>query len=237
MKFQQHYSSSAGNLYTVTNDHGQRLLIECGVTWDKLRKALDYDLTNIEGCLLSHEHKDHSKSAVRVIRAGINLYSSKETMAELALYEFRRAFEINCIYWYYTGTFDVFSFRTHHDAAGSLGFVVRTNNEYLLFATDTSHLKQHFKIPFTIIALECSYDKNILQNRIENGSINPALAKRLLTSHMEKHRLIKYIDDYIDLSQCQEIHLLHMSESNIDKEQTRKEFEDRFFIKTVVKGK
>lgn len=56
MRFESFYSSSTGNLYCVTAANGKRLLIECGVTWRKLIKALSYDLTNIEACLISHEH-------------------------------------------------------------------------------------------------------------------------------------------------------------------------------------
>jgi len=56
MKFIQHYSGSSGNLYEVVSNNGKRLLIEAGVVWAKVQKALRYDLKSISGCLLSHEH-------------------------------------------------------------------------------------------------------------------------------------------------------------------------------------
>ncbi|MDO8302666.1 MAG: hypothetical protein Q7T18_05445, partial [Sedimentisphaerales bacterium] len=88
------------------------------------------------------------------------------------------------------------------------------------------------------IALECSYDKDLHQERVDTGTINESLAKRLLTSHMEKQNTIKYLAEFCDLVKCREIHLLHCSADNIDKEQARKEIEERFFIKTViVRGK
>ena len=56
MKFIAHASSSSGNLYCVTAANGKRILIECGVAWKKLQKALGYKLNNVEACLISHEH-------------------------------------------------------------------------------------------------------------------------------------------------------------------------------------
>ena len=42
MKLICHASSSTRNLYCITAANGQRLLVECGVTWAKLQKALNY---------------------------------------------------------------------------------------------------------------------------------------------------------------------------------------------------
>lgn len=236
MKFEQHYSSSRANLYTVTASNGRRLLLECGVRWPVLLKALDYDLTNIDGCLLTHEHADHSKAVKDVMRAGIDVYSSVGTFGALRVDSNRRAKALPV----YTGitnkTFDSYAFPIIHDAVEPFGYVVRevSTNEYLLFVPDSGFIKQRFAIPFTIIALECSYDIEILQHRVDTQDINETLAKRLLDSHAEKQTTMKYLADFCDLSRCQSIHLLHLSRGNIDAEKTRKEVEDKFFIKTVI---
>ena len=85
MKFQSYYSSSMGNLYEVVAANGQRLLIECGCTWKKLQKALSYDLTNIAGCLLTHEHKDHSKAVEDVMENAIDVWASEGTFEAIHL--------------------------------------------------------------------------------------------------------------------------------------------------------
>ena len=238
MKFVQHYSGSSGNLYTVESDDGHRLIIDPGVTWKKVRKALDYDLSGIVAALLSHEHKDHSKAVEDILAAGIDVYSSAGTFEALGLTGIRRTKPIADKTLIRLGAFEVLSFTTNHDAAEPMGFVVRDSiaGEYLLFATDTSHITQRFKLPFSIIAIECSYDKNILQHRVDTGDINETLAKRLLTSHMEKQTTTKYLTEFCDLSRCRELHLLHLSRDNIDAGQARREIENRFFIKTVIRG-
>ncbi len=237
MKFKQYYSSSKGNLYTLTSDSGSRLLIECGVTWKKLVQALDHDLSGIEGCLLSHEHFDHSKSVREVMLSGINVYASAGTIQALGIENERRTHALDELRGgvpYYFGGFKVSAHDAHHDAEEPLLFTIRYGDKAMLFATDTSHITQRFKMPFDIIAIECAYDKDILMERVDTKDIDEALAKRLLTSHMEKQNTMRYLMEYCDLSKCREIHLLHMSEGNIDREKTRKEFEDKLFIDTII---
>lgn len=55
MTFESYASSSAGNLYSIT-DGKTTLLIECGLPKKKLLKALDFNLLKINACLLSHSH-------------------------------------------------------------------------------------------------------------------------------------------------------------------------------------
>jgi phosphoribosyl 1,2-cyclic phosphodiesterase len=246
MRFIQHYSSSKANLYVVTADNGRRLSVECGARWDKIQKALDYDLSNIEGCVLSHSHKDHSKAAKDVVKAGINLYASKATLAACGVQR-RRAHAIADKTLVRLDSFEVLAFSVNHDCDGSLGFVVRERlyehrpgwndrpaGEYLLFVVDTSHITQRFNYPFSIVAIECAYDITVLQPRVERKEVNETYAKRLLTSHTEKQTCIRYLREFCNLLKCREIHLLHLSRDNIDAEATRKEIEDMFFIKTII---
>lgn len=234
MKFIQHYSGSSGNLYEVVADNGKRLLLDPGVPWAKVQKALNYDLKNIVGCFVTHEHKDHCGAIRGIISAGVDVYTSKGTIEALRLPQERRFKAINCFKASKVDNFEIYAFNLHHDAAEPIGFIISCDGEHLLFAPDTSHIQHRFNVFFSIIAVECSYDKAILANRVKIGDINEELAKRLLTSHQELSVAKAYIKNYVDLSKCRQIHLLHLSKDNIDKEMTRKEFEQRFFVKTIV---
>ena len=237
MRFEQKYSSSTGNLYIVTNNKGKRLLIECGVRWGMIQQALNYNLTDVVGCIVSHEHADHSRATTDVMNAGINVFASLETFKFYGLRGFRRTYvlEDKTVVDIQGGEFKVRAFETNHDAAEPLGFVIKADDEYLLFATDTAYIKQRFKFPFNIIAIECSYDAVTLSYLVENNQIEMSVAKRLLKSHMSKQNTMKYINNHCDLSKCREIHLLHLSGLNINAEQTKTEFEKRFFVETKVK--
>ena len=238
MTFEQYYSSCMINLYAVTADNGRRLMLVCGVRWPLLQKALGYDLSNIDGCLLTHEHADHSKAVKEVMRAGIDVYSSAGTFEALGLIERRRALVVmGDVRFDVGGSFMIACFRINHDANDPHGYIVheKETEDYLFFVPDSSHIKQRFNIRFSIIAIECSYDIKILERRVNEQDINEELAKRLLKSHMEKQTTMKYLAEFCNLYKCQEIHLLHMSADNIDKQATKLEFEKKFFIETVIK--
>jgi hypothetical protein len=172
---------------------------------------------------------------VDVMKAGIDVYSSAGTMESLGLINNRHWRIMNNRMIVNIHGFTVISYTSHHDAAEPLLYIVGHNGEYMLFATDTSHITQQWGIAFKIIAIECSYDAAILEKMVEIRDINQTLAERLLTSHMSKQNCMAYIDMYCDLSECEEIHLLHMSGDKIDKIATRNEFEKRFFIRTFCK--
>jgi phosphoribosyl 1,2-cyclic phosphodiesterase len=237
VKFKQHYSGSSGNLFTVTASNGKRLLIETGVKWPKLLKALAYDRNNFEGCLCTHRHKDHSTAISAVMTACIDVYALEDVFQSQDLLGNRRAKTIRDKDLIDFDSFQVLVFSLNHDTP-IVGFVIyeKATKERLLFATDTNFIEQKFNYPFDIIAIECSFDKDILQKRVDTLDIHESLAKRLLTSHMEKSNTMTYIQDYCDLSKCREIHLLHCSGDNLDKRAVLKEFYEHFFIPTFMVG-
>ncbi len=234
MKFTQYHSSSSGNLYTVTANNGQILLIECGVRWKEIVRSLNHDLSNISGCLLSHEHADHSKGVKDLITAGIDVYGSEGTLF-LCLNDtnYRRAFILGGGYTK-IGCFEVIPFDVHHDAQEPLGFIIKADGESLLFATDTSHLIYKFRTKFDIVALECSYNRGYLQKRMDEGKIHPSVAERLLLSHMEEKEALRTLSNFIDLSKCREVHLLHCSADNINKDRIKAEFEKKLFVEVKI---
>ncbi len=235
MKFIQHKSSSKANLYEVQFNNGKRIIIEAGLRNGPMMEALGFNIDNILCCLLTHEHKDHSRNIVNTMNNGIDVYSSGGTFNAIGESMHHRAnlvadktlVKLDC-------GIEIFCFKTHHDCEEPLGFIIRDKDEYLLFATDTKMISQDFGLKFNIIAIECNYDREILKQRMYIATINSVLANRLLTSHMEKRKALKYLIGHCDLSNCTEIHLLHMSQDNIDKESTRKEFDDKLFIKVVT---
>ncbi len=234
MKFSQLYSSSSGNAYVVTANNGKRLLVECGVSWPLLQKALKYDLKGIEGCLISHEHKDHSKAVQDVMRAGIDVYGSIGTLDSLGILNERRAHLVRDMNFILLNSFEFTAFNSNHDARQPFLYTIVSDNESMLFATDTSHIRQRFEAPFNIITIECSYNEPYLRKKVEENTINEQLAKRLLESHMSEANCLAYLQNYCNLAKCREIHLLHMSADNINKERVKREFEKKLFIEIKV---
>ena len=76
MTFTALASSSTGNAYIVS-DSKTRLLIEAGLAHKTLQTLLGFRIAELDGCLISHEHKDHAKAALEVIKDGIPVYMSE----------------------------------------------------------------------------------------------------------------------------------------------------------------
>ena len=179
MKFESLASSSAGNAYIVS-DRDTRILIECGVTHQKLQKLSGFSLSEFKACLVSHEHKDHAKSALDLIARGMDVYMSVGTAEAL---EANGAQLIEHMEQFNVGSLDVVPFTTFHDAAEPLGFLIksRLDGDVLAFATDTVNLR--YKFPgLNILAIEANYDKHVL-DRCEK--LPEKVRHRITNSHME----------------------------------------------------
>ena len=206
MRFEALASSSAGNAYVVS-DQATRILLECGVSHSKLQKLCGFSLSEFQACLVSHEHKDHAKAVAELIERGMAVYMSPGTAEALEtegveLMEHMAQFNI--------GSLDIVPFTTFHDAREPLGFLIksRVDGDVLAFATDTVNLR--YKFPgLNILAIEANYDKNIL-DRCEK--MPEKVRYRITNSHMEIDTLCDYLRS-LDLSQCREIHLLHLSDA------------------------
>ena len=206
MKFQSLASSSSGNAYIVS-DKETHILLECGISHKKLQKLAGFQLTEFQGVLVTHGHKDHAKSALELISRGMDLYMSQGTAEEL---ETDAVNMIGHMDQFNIGSFDIVPFDTFHDAREPLGFLIksRVDGDVLAFATDTVNLR--YKFPgLNILAIEANYDKNILE-RCEK--MPEKVRYRITNSHMEIDTLCDYLRS-LDLSECREIHLLHLSDA------------------------
>jgi len=204
MTFTSLASSSGGNCY-IASDGKTAVLLECGISYRRIQKGLHFDLTAIRGCLVSHEHNDHSKSVMELIRSGVEVFASDGTAHALdcgliSVIEDRVQFPV--------GSFEIVPFETFHDAEEPLGFLLysRVDGERLAFATDTVNLGYQFP-GVNLLALEANYDVAILARC---GQLSEKVRDRITNSHMEIGTLCRYLKS-LDLSSCRAVYLLHLS--------------------------
>ncbi len=209
MKFQSLASSSEGNAYVVS-DGTTELLIECGLGPRKLAQALGFRMAQLDGCLVSHEHKDHCKAVEAVIKSGVPVYLSQGTAAALELPEalLDMAAEMEAGVQFSVGSMEVLPFPTYHDAQEPLGFVIqsRADEDVLAFITDTVNVPYNFP-GVGILAVEANFQRDIL-DRCQK--MPEKTRHRISNTHMEIDRLCACLKR-MDLSQCRELYLLHLS--------------------------
>ena len=217
-------SSSSSNCYLLQANNGKTLLIECGVDFKEVKKALNFDISNVSGCLISHEHKDHAGYVQKVLEAGIDCYMSKGTKEVLEL-NHHRAIILGEFQKISIGGYKVMTFDTKHDCRQPVGFLIHHKEMGLmLFATDTYYLKYNFE-GLNQIFIECNYAKDILNNNVELGIINNKLKNRTLRSHFELENVKTFLKSN-DISSVRNICLLHLSDRNSDAERFKREIEE-----------
>ncbi len=213
-------SGSRGNCYHIT-DGSTPLLLECGIPFREIQKGLHFRVSEVAGCLVSHEHKDHSKAVQDVMKAGVDCYMSRGTAEALGvaghrvhIIEARKQFRL--------GSWTILPFQTQHDAVEPLGFLLANRaGGKLLYATDTYYVRYKFR-DLTHILVECNYAADILKANVEAGLVPPALKKRILKSHFSLDNVKEFLKAN-DLSQVREIWLLHLSDGNSDAERFKRE--------------
>lgn len=216
-------SGSKGNCYLLESGTGQILMIECGVRFSEIQKAVSFKLSSIVGCVLTHEHKDHSKSVKEVLAAGIKVAASAGTLDREGVANHHNAVVIERQVQF--GEYTIRRFDVNHDAAEPIGFLIRHSElGTMLFLTDTYYCE--FTFPgLTNMLVEANYCESILQRKVAEGFSPKFLRDRVIQSHMS----IRVCKDLLlanDLSKVNNIVLIHLSDSNSDARRFKQEVED-----------
>lgn len=216
-------SGSSGNAYRVT-DGETPLLLDAGIPIRAIQIALDFRLRALGGCFITHCHGDHSKAARDLMRLGVDVYTGRGTVEACGL-QGHRIHITTPLEQVQVGSWDVLPFDVQHDAPDSQGFLFtsRATGEKLLYFTDTYFIKYRFS-GLTHIMAECNYSKEALQRSVAAGYISASMAPRLFRSHMSLEHL-KDMLNANDLSNLQQIFLLHLSNNNSDEQQMKTEIE------------
>lgn len=226
-------SSSRANAYRIS-DGKTALLLEAGLPYKELQRALNFKTTELTAVLITHEHKDHSRAVADLAKAGIDCYMSAGTREALGL-SGHRIHELWPRVQTQIGTWTVLPFETQHDAAEPLGYLLASGQEKLLFATDTYYIRYKFN-ELTHIMVECNYAADILQENVEAERIPAALKQRLLQSHFSLANVKEFLRAN-DLSKVEEIHLLHLSDGNSDEARFKREIQELTGRVVMVAGK
>ena len=230
-------SGSSGNCYKIS-DGETVLLLEAGLPIRKIKQGCDYNLSEISGCIVTHEHKDHAKSINDLMHAGVDVYMTKGTAVKSGAETYRlklwhRDGTDNIGNPYYhteqIGTFSVKPFMVHHDAAEPVGYLIesKATGERLLFFTDTEYIDYKFG-GLTHIMCEANFSKDALAD-----AENDPRRSRLRHSHMSIENCIEMLRAN-DLSQVKEIWLIHLSSSNGDAEDFKRRVQEATGCPTYI---
>jgi len=214
-------SSSAGNCYLLENQN-ETLIIECGVHFSDVKKALDFNLRKIVGALVTHEHSDHEKYVTEIMRYGIDIFTTNGTALALGINHSIRWNAVELHKVFKVGSFRVLAFPINHDAAEPCGFLINhdeTGN--ILFLTDTYFTDFKFSNLKHII-IEANYCQDIINARVVAGTTGEFVRNRVVGSHMSLQTAKRMLQAN-DLSGVMNVVLIHLSDTNSDAKRFKKE--------------
>lgn len=210
-------TGSSGNCYILENNK-EALIIELGLSFSKIKQALNFDLSKVVGVLVTHEHGDHAGAGGKGIKDalsnGIKVYASAGTFRAFDI-KHHNANIIQAKKSFQIGNFKILPFDVHHDVNEPLGFLIdHEETGRCLFVTDTTYIDYTFPNLNNII-IEANYSEDIIKEKLGSTWQGEFLKNRILKSHMSlntcKETLLAN-----DLSQVQKIILIHLSDSNSD---------------------
>lgn len=208
MKLHVIESGSKGNCYVLTPKSGKCLIIDCGVSFDKIQKEINFDYNNVAAVLLTHEHKDHSKSVYKLLEKGITVFSTDETARNLSILN-HPYHKLLSQFQRHSDEFTHLPFELKHDVP-CVGFVIyHSECGQIVFATDTSKLNYIFPHTKHFI-IEANYCEAIIED-----NANKYVSNRVKETHLSIQKAVKFIKKQ-DLSTIENIILIHLSNRNSD---------------------
>ena len=229
-------SGSTGNAYLLDDGAGHKLLLECGIPFQKLLEALKFNLIKLSGCLLTHEHKDHSKAVKDLLKHSVMVYTSKGTAKALEIddhWNCRAAPEL--MEQRIDSAWTFVPLRAEHDAKEPFMYLIKSRfaDAHILFATDTYYIKYKMPEDLTHVMLEVNYSMEHLNENIEDGVVDAGRKKRILHSHMNLQTAKEFFqaNKFPDLEM---IYLIHLSEDNSEEARFIKEIEEMTGVPVVT---
>ena len=208
MNFKSLASSSAGNAYLVEEDGIAPLLIDPGIRFSALSRALGNRVAGLAGCLISHQHGDHAKGAAELAIRGVPIYTSRECAEALGVDVFHVEHGIR----FSVGGWRVTAWDAVHDVR-CFGFIIDSpSGDRLLYCTDSAYVPYRFD-RLTHVAIGANYSEATLAARVASGAMDPAHGERVLRAHMSIEKVVAFFNAN-DLSHLREVHLLHLSAGN-----------------------
>ena len=230
-------SGSSGNGYLI-DDGETQLMIEAGISYNLVAPRLKFQLGQIGGMFITHEHGDHSKFIKQYLeRTSFPIYLTRGTARALKLASSYRVQIVQEFDPIKIGDWIITAFPVAHDAAQPVGYVFDNGKtgERLVYVTDTYFVKYHFN-HVTHMLVEMNYAQDVAVENDVEGQLNHSLHNRILTSHFEMKSSLEFIEANASTS-LQEITLIHVSATNGDPERFKKAVQELTGVPVKIAGR
>lgn len=220
-------SGSHGNSY-ILECGNEQLLIELGISWKEILKGLNYDLSKIVCCLVSHKHQDHlnTSAITNAIKYGLTVYSCADVNSIYPQVKvLKKGIKMR------VGGFAIQAIPLYHDVPNYGYLIDHKDTGKILFATDTSQIPYRFK-NLSQIFIEANNDfDEMVDNLCENE-----FSRSHSENHLELSDTIEFLKQNYS-SDLQSITLIHLSQTNIDADKAVQRVKDELGFANVKYAK
>lgn len=165
------FSSSKGNS-TYIGNNSEGILIDCGVSYSRIKKALELnelDFSAVKGIFITHEHHDHISGLKTLTKkTGIPVFAQSltldilydEGMINSSAEDIKESVKL--------GKMTVNCFCTSHDTRESCGYRIDFfDGKSCCVCTDLGYVSETVKnsvMGCSAVLIEANYDENMLRN-------------------------------------------------------------------------
>jgi phosphoribosyl 1,2-cyclic phosphodiesterase len=201
-------SSSKGNCYLLTAE-SETLIIEAGMPLSAVKKALNFNIANVSGCIITHLHGDHNNYEKQILSAGIPTVFQENGKL---------------------GGFHFWAFDVPHDVKNVAYLIYHKEVGAILYATDLSRFPYNIK-GIDHLFIEANYDLKLLRS---NPKISFTLKQRISRNHLSIDKSLEIAGIiYKSNKNLKSITLCHLSENNADEDEFLKKFTAQFSDKGI----
>ena len=179
-------SGSCGNS-TFVRCGRTRILIDAGISMRAIKRylaAIDESLEDVDALLITHDHRDHVRTAeILSRRLNIPIHATEKTLSGaeriIGTVDVSRIKPFTSGDGFAVGDISIESVQTPHDASDPVGYVFESRARRFAMFTDFGHVFDELTdrvATFDALMLESNYDKQML----ETGSYPNFLKKRIL---------------------------------------------------------
>lgn len=222
--------STKGNCYALQSSTGEIVLLDCGCNYKKILRGIDYQISNVSGVLLSHEHGDHTKAFKEIMDAGIQIYTNDETVENMNIRTGELMKGVPERYPFKAGSFIVTPFELPHTtydketnqlvSCSNYGYLVgHKEMGRLLYMTDFEYCNYSFhRMQVEHMVIECNYCEELVDKTEANYS-------HRLKGHCSLSTCKQFIKENFTES-LRTVTLVHLSGQTSDSRKIQKEIQE-----------
>lgn len=184
-------SGSSGNGWII-DDGKEILIVECGIPVKDAKIGINFQISRVVGCAVTHSHVDHAKFIRQYEGCGLEIFKPYETEERS-----RRL-----------GRYFIQTFPLVHDVPCFGLLISNPTLGRILFATDTEYIKYRFK-NLNYIIVEANYVNSMLNDELDDT----VKRTHVIRGHMELETTKRFLQNNVD-ENTKAVILSHLSSEN-----------------------